>query len=331
MNFGEVIKREIVSKNIKDKHCKKAFIAGMIRGSGTLYEKDGEVNLAFKCFDENTSLVVTDYLKSLFNYDVREITISEDRLNKKDKFELVISGEEGVDLLTELEIFCELDGDLVVNFDFYGKTTERECCLKSFLRGLFLSSGVCLVPDAREKTSTKYHLELVFSHSEPASTTAGILIKNGINCKILRRKDSFVLYLKSAEQIKDFIAFIGAPVSVLKLTDLMINKELLNDVNRKMNCDYNNLNKQIEASEKQIEAINFIEREKGLSSLKPTLMEVATARRNYPDETLLELAERLNITKSCLNHRLRKIVEIANELKGNTNGWVRTLTRPYWI
>ena len=202
MNFGEVIKREIVSKNIKDWHCKKAFIAGMIRGSGTLFERDDEVCLSFKCFDELTSFNVTDYLKTLFDYEVREITVSEDKLNKKDKFELTISGEEGVELLTDLEIFTEFEGDLVVNFDFYGKITSKDCCLKSFLRGLFLSSGVCLVPDIDEKTSTKYHLELVFSHSEPASQTAGILIKNGINCKILRRKDSFVYTLKVQNKLK---------------------------------------------------------------------------------------------------------------------------------
>ncbi len=320
MNFGEVIKKEILSKNIKEKHCKKAFIAGLIRGSGMLYEKDDEICLSFKCYDEEASFTVSEYLQSLFGYNVREITVSEDRLNKKDKFELVISGDKGVELLTELEIFKEYEGDLAVNFDFYGKLTEKECCFKSFLRGLFVSSGVCLVPDFGEAyTNTKYHLELVFSHSEPAAKTSGLLIKNGIYSKILRRKENYVLYIKSAEHIKDFIAFIGAPVSVLKLTELMISKELMNEANRRMNCDMSNVNKQVEASAKQTKAIEIIERETGLDGLKKGLREIAIARKQYPEETLSELAERLNLSKSCLNHRLRKIIEIANELKGDTN------------
>ena len=320
MNFGEVIKKEILSKKNKDNHCKKAFLAGLIRGSGTLYEKDGEVQLSFKCYDEESSLSVSEYLQNLFGYSVREITISEDRLNKKEKFELVISGEMGIKVLTELEIFYEYDGDLAVNFDFYGTITEKECCFKSFLRGLFLSCGVCLVPDSGDNsTNTKYHLELVFSHPEPAAKTNGILHKNGILSKILRRKDNYVLYLKSAESIKDFIAFLGAPVSVLKLTDLLISKELINSANRRMNCDLSNVNKQVEASAKLLESIKVIEGSVGLNSLKDSLKQTALARKNYPDETLLELSERLNISKSCLNHRLRKIVEIANEIKGNNN------------
>ncbi len=317
MNFGETIKKEILSKKIKDNHCKKAFLAGIIRGSGTLYEKDGEIQLSFKCYDEESSYTISEYLQTLFNYSVREITVSEDKLNKKDKYELVISGEKGVDLLTELEIFTEYEGDLAVNFDFYGKLTEKDCCFKSFLRGLFLSSGVCLVPDSGEVSSkTKYHLELVFSHPEPAAKTSGILQKNGIMSKILRRKDNYVLYLKSAESIKDFIAFIGTPVSVLKLTDLLISKELINSANRRMNCDLSNVNKQVEASAKQLEAIKIIEENIGLNSLKDSLKQTALARKNYSEETLLELSLRLNVSKSCLNHRLRKIVEIANEIKG---------------
>ncbi len=318
MNFGEIIKKEIASKKIKDKHCKIAFVAGIIRGSGTLYEKDGELCLSFKCYDEENSFTVSEYLSTIFGYDVREITVSEDRLNKKDKYELVVSGEKGMELLTSLEIFKEIDGDLAVNFDFFGKITEKECCFKSFLRGLFLSSGVCLVPDGTKgKSNTKYHLELVFSHSNPAGKINGILIKNGINSKVLRRKDSYVLYIKSVESIKDFIAFIGAPVSVLKLTDLMISREATNDAIRRMNCDINNVNKQILASQKQLEAIEIIDKGIGIEGLKKGLKEVAIARRDYPEDTLLELAFRLNLSKSCLNHRLRKIVEIANELKGN--------------
>ena len=317
MNFGDIVKKEILSKSIKDNHCKKAFLAGLIRGSGTLFERDGEVCLSFKIYDEESSFIVSNYLRTLFNYEVREARVYEDKFHKRDKFEIVISGDDGIDVLSQLDILTESNGELFVNFDFYNTITEKECCLKSFLRGLFVSSGVCLVPDYNEgEKKTKYHLELVFSHVEPATATNGKLIEQGIFGKVINRKDNYVLYIKSAESIKDFFAFLNANVSVLKLTDLMINRELINDTNRRMNCDMGNVNKQVDASQKQIEAITLIEDNIGLDGLKSGIKEVCVARKNYPEDTLSELAERLNLSKSCLNHRLRKIIEIAKDIKG---------------
>ena len=131
--------------------------------------------------------------------------------------------------------------------------------------------------------------------------------------KITRRKGSFIVYLKSAEEIKDFIAFLPAPKSVLKITDLMINKELSNNSNRQKNCDLGNLNRQIEAVAKQIKAIEFLESLGLIENLKSELKTVAKTRKEYPSDTLNELSERLNLSKSCLNHRLRKLVSIAKE------------------
>jgi DNA-binding protein WhiA len=143
----------------------------------------------------------------------------------------------------------------------------------------------------------------------------GKLLSFGIEAKASRRKDKILVYVKNSESIKNFIALIGASVSVLKLTDLIINKELSNNSNRQANCDLGNVNRQIEAFEKQIKAINKIKSEKGLNSLKDDLKQTAIARIENPEETLSELADRLGVSKSCVNHRLRKIVKIADELK----------------
>lgn len=314
MNFSENIKSEILNKAIKDRHCKKAFIAGLLRGSGTLYEKDGELGLDFKVSDEETAMLVTLTIKSLFGYDIREISVSEDRLNKKDRFVLSISGAGAEKILKELEILTESDGELAVNLKFYGAITEKECCLRSFIRGLFVSVGGCTVPTADDDSSTGYHLEMVFSHYTPALETSEKLAEFGVLTKITRRREHYIVYIKSAEEIKDFIAFLPAPVSVLKLTDFIINREILNDSNRRKNCDLGNVNKQVEAAAKQIDAINKIDQIIGISSLKADLAVTAEVRRENPDETLFELAQRLGVTKSCLNHRLRKLVCIANEL-----------------
>lgn len=315
MNFGKVIKQEILGKIPKSKCCKKAFLSGLIRGSGSLYIKDGELALDFSVSDEDLAYVVSSLFESLYSYQMRELSVMEDRLNKKDRFVMSIIGDEATDILLDLGILIENDEDVSVNFRLFSSVTEKECCMKSFLKGLFISSGSCTVPGFNEKGKTGYHLELAFTHTAPASEMVGKLLEYGIEAKATRRKESIVVYVKNSESIKNFIALIGAPVSVLKLTDLIINKELANNSNRQANCDLGNVSRQIEASEKQLSAINKIKKTCGLESLKKDLNETAIARINNPEETLQELADRLNITKSCLNHRLRKIVQIAEQLK----------------
>lgn len=314
MNFSSTIKKEILSKQIKDKHCKKAFIAGLFRGTGELYEKDGELGIDVRVSDEDTAMLVSTIVTSLYGYEIREVSVSEDRLNKKDKFVLSLCGEKALEILTDLDIIIETEDEFDVNLNPYGELTKRECCLKAFIRGLFVATGSCTVPTTDDGSSTGYHLELMFSHYTPAFETSNKLAEYNVLTKITNRRDNYIVYIKSAEEIKDFIAFLPAPVSVLKITDLMINRELVNNINRRKNCDLGNVNKQVEAAGKQIDAINKIEQTVGFSNLKEDLSLTAKARKENPEETLSELADRLGVSKSCLNHRLRKLVQIANEL-----------------
>ncbi len=313
MNFLDSIKKEILNKNVKEKHCRIAFLAGLIRGAGSLYEEGDDIGLLIRANDEQTANFIEMSLKSLFDYDVREVSVSEDKLNKKDKFYLSVSGEKAFDILTQLNVLKEDDGELLVNLKFYGEITQKECCLRAFIRGLFVAIGNCTLPNENENSSTGYHLELNFSHYTPALETSEKLAKFNVSTKITRRREDYLLYIKSAEEIKNFLAFLPAPVSVLKLTDLMINRELSNNSNRQKNCDLGNVNKQVEASAKQIDAINKIKNTIGLDALKPDLKETALIRVKYPEDTLSELAERLSISKSCLNHRLRKIVLLSSQ------------------
>ncbi len=313
MNFTDRIKSEILSKPIKEKHCKKAFVAGLIRGSGVLYEKDGELGVEFKVPDEQTALTITTTFSQLYNYDIREVSTSISQ-GGKEKFYLNISGKQTVDILTDLGILIEKDGEIAVDLKFFGDFTKNECCVRAFIRGLFVASGRCTLPTENDNSSTGYHLEINFSHYSPALETSEKLAEFGVLTKIVKRREGYIVYIKSAEEIKDFLAFLPAPISVLKLTDLMINREFANTINRQKNCDLGNVTKQVEASAKQIEAINKIENTIGLDGLKADLAKTARFRKEYPDDTLNELAERLLVSKSCLNHRLRKLVIIANEL-----------------
>jgi len=316
MNFAKNVKEEILNKPIKDKCCKKAFLAGLMRGNGKLFEKDGELGLDFYVFSEQTAMLVGDYLSYLYRYELREISVLRGGRGDKEKFVLTISGENAAEILYDLGILKDEDGETVVSLNMFEKIAEKECCLRSFFKGLFVSIGNCTVPTEDNSLNTGYHLELVFSHSAPAESANEKLAIFGVNAKITRRKDKFIVYIKSAEEIKNFIAFLGAPISVLKLTDYMINREVANNSNRQANCDLGNVTRQIEATEKQLSAIKKLRQSGEYENLKPDLKETADFRERYDGDTLSELAERMNVTKSCLNHRLRKLVKIANEING---------------
>ncbi len=313
MNFAKTIKKELLEKPIKDKCCKKAFLTGLIRGVGNIYEVDDSLGFDFFVSDEETAMLVANYFKRLFDYDVREVSVSEDRLNKKDKFTFSIVGEKATDILKELGILIETENELALNLKIFSKGLEKDCCVKSLLKGLFISVGSCTVPSSDSAKNTGYHLELIFSHYVPALSLNEKLSDFGVETKIMRRKDSFIVYIKSAESITDFVALLGASRSVLELTDRVIERQLTNKSNRQKNCDVGNISRQIDASTKQTEAIEIIKNTVGLESLKPDLKLVASARLNYPEDTISELANKLNITKSCLNHRLRKLIQIAYE------------------
>lgn len=313
MNFGKIIKDEILSKPPKERCCKKAFLAGLIRGTGVIFDDGSSYGVDFSAPTEETVMLISNYLKLIYDYDLREVSVDEDRLNKKDKFTLTLSGEKAELILLDLGVFIEKDDELIVNLRLFDKY-NKECCMRSFFRGLFLSIGNCTVPSKEDSSNTGYHLELVFFHHTPALETSEKLAESDVLTKITRRKESFIVYIKSAEEIKNFVAFLGTPVAVLKLTDLMINRDISNNSNRQRNCDMGNATRQADAVNKQLQAIDKIESIIGLETLKEDLQITAKARKDNPDDTLTELSEKLFITKSCLNHRLRKIVCIAEEL-----------------
>ena len=316
MNFSQSVREEILNKPIKDKCCKKAFIAGLIRGNGNLFYKEEGLGLDFSVKDERFVPFVSDMFSDVYSYEIREVSVREDTLNKKDVFTLSISGPRAEEILSDMEILVKNNEEYAVNLKPYGKITEKPCCLKSFFKGLYLSCGHSTVPNVNKSKKTRYHTELEFSHSATAYAAAEKLGENGVAAGIVRRKNQYVVYLKSGEEMKNFFAFLSLPVSVLKLTELMVNGEMTNMINRRKNCDIGNVVRQMDASEKQIAAIKLIEEKAGLAVLKkPDLIKTAKARLENPEDSAAELAEKLSVGKSCLNHRLRKILSVAEEME----------------
>ena len=183
---------------------------------------------------------------------------------------------------------------------------EREIAL---VRGLFLGSGSVNNP------SKKYHLEILLKSIDVANYIKNLLKEFNIEAKILESNNT--IYIKEGEEISKFLAFIGAQSSVLKFEEIRVMRDIRNNVNRIVNCETANLNKTIEASVIQIEAINFLKKMKKFEELPENLIEIAELRIENPDTSLKELGEKLEkpIGKSGVNHRLKKIVEIAEELK----------------
>ena len=180
---------------------------------------------------------------------------------------------------------------------------------KSLVRGIFLGSGSVNDPNK------KYHLEILLNNKDIAQYIQNILKESGVKTKILEKNNT--IYIKEGEEISKFLAFIGAQKAVLKFEDIRVMKDMRNTVNRQVNCETANLNKTVGAAFVQIDAINFLKKMKKYDELPDSLIEIAELRIEYPEMSLKDLGTQLEnpIGKSGVNHRLKKIIEIADELK----------------
>lgn len=182
---------------------------------------------------------------------------------------------------------------------------------KAFVRGCFLGSGSINNPE------NKYHMEIIFKEKETANFVLNILEKYNIYFKLLEKTNCNSIYSKDGEEISKFLAFIGANSAVLKFEDIRVYRDMRNNVNRLVNCETANLTKTVGAAVKQIEAIKRIKEEGKFTELTDNLKEIAELRIKYPESSLTELGKMTNppIGKSGVNHRLKAIMKIAEELK----------------
>ena len=199
--------------------------------------------------------------------------------------------------------------NLVLHINF--GMVEEPCCRSAFLRGIFFAGGSITDPLKR------YHLELTTSHLQ-ASRELGVLLReSGYPPKSVSRNGSFVTYFKQSDQIEDFFTLIGAPVAAMNVMTAKMEKDLRNDVNRRLNCDTANVDKAIGAAMEHMEAIRKLRQAEKLEDLPEKMKETIRLRERYPELTLSELAQEFDppVTKSCLNHRLRKVLELARGLE----------------
>ncbi len=187
---------------------------------------------------------------------------------------------------------------------------EEDHCRTAFLRGAFLAGGSVTDPEK------SYHLELATNHSQASREVSALMEEMFFLPRTVRRGGDFLLYFKQSEHIEDFLTKIGAPVSAMDIMTAKVDKEIRNGANRAMNCDMANVNKTLDAAREQLTAIEALRRSPRWEALPEKLRQTAALRLEFPELSLTQLAERCDppVTKSCMNHRMRKLLKEAEEL-----------------
>ncbi len=313
MSFSSNLKDELCHVFNSSRHCNIAELAGIISflarvkisidNEFTLSISTDNAGLARKCFT---------ILKKTFNISTGVRVVKSSFLSKKHVYTIYIKDNLQAKkiLMTtkllnkyfEVEENLELEKNMILS---------KKCCRRAFLRAAFLCAGSISDPEKA------YHFEIACSCYEKAMQILNLFVSFSIDAKIIERKNLYVIYVKDSEQIATILALMEANKSLLELENIRILKGMRNNINRKINCEMANINKTIVASLKQIEDIKYIEDNYTMDILSENLKEVAILRLKYPEASLSELGSYLfpTVSKSGINHRLRKISMIVDKLK----------------
>lgn len=313
MNFSEEVKAEILQIDYESDCCRHALLSAYLRTAGSVSIIGGKIGFEVTTDNRECADYIVSVVKGLYGIDPVFLD-GKDRPRRKGRIAFRCVGEGSLAVLVDLGLASVDEQGVAVKLNIDEYLTENDCCKVAYIRGVFLGSGSVTLPSMDSGSSTGYHLEFVFTNYQTATDFCEILSEVYFLPKLIERKGGYIVYLKTRDEISDFLALIGATKSVLKLAELTVEKDMKNDANRVINCEMSNMTKQIDASVKQIRAIMKIEETVGLDSLPSALRVVCEKRKEHKGSTLSELAEILGVSKSCLNHRLRKITEIAENL-----------------
>lgn len=308
MSFASVTKKELTNLEVKG-CCSIAELSALIRMNGSLSFSNRELIVDIQT--ENAAIARRIYTLVKMNYQIQvELLVRKKMRLKKNNVYIVRLKESAKEILEDLKIL----GD---GFSFIHHISEdlvkKKCCKRSYLRGAFLAGGSVNNPE-----TSSYHLEIASMYQEHSESLCELMNTYGLNSKTIERKKGFIAYLKEAEKITEFLNIVGAHNALLRFEDIRIVRDMRNSVNRLVNCETANLNKTIGAALRQVENIRYIQNTVGLEVLPGKLREIAELRVAYQDVTLKELGEMVSggaISKSGINHRLRKIDEIADKLR----------------
>jgi len=314
MSFSADTKKEITTAELEKKCCCLAEIAGFIRVCGSIaLSGNGKMDLKITTENPAAARHFAKGIKSYFGVSTKLSTFQNVRLKKGYTYELVIKAEKNSEMiLRETGILVVKEGWNSISEGIPEWLLKKKCCRKAYLRGVFLGAGTVSDPEK------SYHLELVSASELLAHDLKRLINSFGLKSKVVIRKKNYIVYLKEAEQVADFLNILGAHSKLLDFENIRIVKEMRNRTNRIVNCENANMDKTIDAAARQIANIRFIEETKGLAFLSEKLEKVARIRLENPEASLVELGEMLTppLKKSGINHRLKKLDEIADGLRG---------------
>ena len=314
MSFSSEVKEELGKYNSRSRHCQIAELAAILHYQGHLVRGEDR-RIQLQIVTENPSVLRKSFtiLNKAFNIETLEMEEECLQNHKNSVYTIVLEKEK--DILAIFHAIKLIDEEGVLH-DLRDRVSpmivDEYCCRRAFVRGAFLCIGSMSDPNKG------YHLELVCNNQKQAEQIQEILFLFELDAKIIVRKKYFVVYIKEGSHIVDFLGICKARVALMNLENLRIVKEMRNSINRKVNCETANIAKTVNAAAKQIDDIIFIRDYVGFSKLSDSLREMAQVRLEHPEAALKELGQYLDppVGKSGVNHRLRKLCEIADLNRG---------------
>jgi len=300
MSFAGKVREELLEQNGKSKHCQLAELAALFAVCGQVVMED-EGNYVVKFTTENLTVLRKCYML------VRKAFRIQPDISIRGNHQYILYILDDEEALSLLKAICVFDGALLVA----DRLIDKQCCKRAFLRGLFMASGSVTDPNSG------YHMELMAGNYNRAVKIQELISIFALEAKIVERKKNYIVYLKDGSSIVDFLNIIGAHVSLMEFENVRILKEMRNSINRQVNCETANIKKTVSAAARQTADIQYIYNTIGFGNLTENLADIAKLRLENPEVPLKELGEMLNppIGKSGVNHRLRKLSEIAESLR----------------
>ena len=288
MSFSSEVKTELAKHLGKSRHCQIAELAALIAFEGRIPAAESENRLLMQKYQL--------LLAELFH------------------IEEIHTEEEARSVFSTVKMYNDATGEAEPEDTVKGPLIQQSCCKRAYIRGAFLAGGSISDPNK------SYHFEIVCRSITQAEQLRDVINSFDMDAKIVARKKYQVVYLKEGSQIVDILNIMEAHVALMNLENVRILKEMRNSVNRKVNCETANISKTVNAAVKQLADIEYIRETAGLSYLPENLKEMALLRLEYPDAPLAELGTYLNppVGKSGVNHRLRRISEMADSLRQQT-------------